>query len=72
MTQLKISKCVKTLFKHVSKNEPILGRWKLKNGDKLEHISVFWTNSDHCGDSICGDVVRNKEILIKDLKQPKH
>ena len=28
-----------------------------------ENIKVFWTNSDHCGDKLCGDVLKNKEIL---------
>ena len=52
-------------------NEVKLGRWNLKNCQINETVSVFWTNSDHCGDILCGDVRRNKEILDKKLNKLK-
>lgn len=44
--------------------QQMLGRWHIKTQQpKQEQVTVFWANSDHCGDSICGDPKKNKEIL---------
>ena len=40
----------------------ILGRW-IPKSDLQETITVFWTNTDHCGDASCGNMVENKKIL---------
>lgn len=58
-------------FVYNNNNKQMLGRWNLKHKDanKQEIISVFWANSDHCGDVICGDLQKNKEILDKKLKE---
>lgn len=43
----------------VSKKDPImLGRWQQGNKNSLK---VMYTNMDHCGDHVCG----NLEILKK-------
>lgn len=53
-------------------NQTALGRWKLKNDClKKEIISSFYANSDHCGDKICGNVIKNKELLYNKLKSIK-
>jgi hypothetical protein len=49
----------------------MLGRWNLKKCEMNETVSVFWTNSDHCGDVLCGDVKRNKNILDDKLSKLK-
>ena len=48
-----------------------LGRWSLKHGDgsyKKETRVVFWANSDHCGDTLCGDVEKSKELLEENVE----
>ena len=51
------------LFLKKKTPEILLGRWGLHKCTNKESIKVFWTNSDHCGDKLCGDVLKNKEIL---------
>lgn len=58
-------------FKSFIKNTPkmLLGRWSVKNKNKMkEDITVFWANSDHCGDAICGNPKENTKILEKNIK----
>ena len=38
------------------------GRWKNKTPQEV-NINTFWNNIDNCGDSICGDVKRSKNLL---------
>ena len=40
----------------------LLGRWKLKHNCKSEDIVVLNANRDHCGDLICGDPKKYKEL----------
>ena len=49
-----------------------LGRWDLKNNKLQEDIKSAWTNSDHCGDSICGRPAETKEIIYKSLGNLKN
>lgn len=50
--------------KLIQKQTPqMLGRWQIKTQPKQEHVTVFWANSDHCGDVICGDPTTSKKIL---------
>tara|TARA_Y100000816_G_C25866709_1_gene452396 strand:- start:263 stop:460 length:198 start_codon:yes stop_codon:yes gene_type:complete len=50
-------------FSKKKTSEILLGRWGLHKCTNKENIKVFWSNSDHCGDKLCGDVLKNKEIL---------
>ena len=34
---------------------PLLGRWSLKHESKTQDIAVIQTNTDHCGDQLCGN-----------------
>lgn len=46
-----------------------LGRWNLKhNCLNKETRVVFWANSDHCGDTLCGNVIKSKTLLENKLK----
>lgn len=46
-----------------------LGRWNLKHDCKLKEMrTVFWANSDHCGDTLCGNVEKSKDILDAKIK----
>lgn len=59
-------------FQISAKNTVVLGRWKLKHDClKKEIISSFYANSDHCGDKICGDTLKNRELLYNKLNQIK-
>lgn len=60
---------IKSLFKSI-KPTIMLGRWNKKN-DIQETISVFWTNTDHCGDTMCGNMLNNKKILNEIQKKDK-
>lgn len=39
----------------------MLGRWSLKHNCPTEALTVFNTNRDHCGDTICGKPLRHGE-----------
>tara|TARA_Y100000816_G_C26102020_1_gene584364 strand:+ start:2700 stop:2912 length:213 start_codon:yes stop_codon:yes gene_type:complete len=39
-----------------------LGRWKIHHCDNINNIKSNLANIDHCGDKICGDPIKNKEI----------
>jgi len=46
------------------KNKPIiLGRWGNNLSDRQKEINSIWTNSDHCGDIICGEPKKVKTII---------
>lgn len=65
-TYKKVIKFISTTLK--PNNNTLLGRWSLKNDCiKKETISVFWANSDNCGDNICGNLIKNKSFLEKKL-----
>ena len=71
------SSCLKTKYltmtESSSSTTQMLGRWKIKpNQESSEIINNFWNNSDHCGDIICGDPVKNKEFLNEKLKRLKN
>lgn len=67
-------KMVRNVFKQ--NDNTYLGRWKLKHCNNHETVSVFWANSDHCGDVLCKDVENNMKMLNKELensmKNPLH
>ena len=46
----------------------MLGRWTLKHNCKSENIVVLNANRDHCGDLICGDPKKYKE-LTENIKE---
>lgn len=46
-----------------------LGRWNLKHDcHNKETRVVFWANSDHCGDTLCGNVIKSKKLLENKLQ----
>ena len=61
-----------SLYNIKNNNNIMLGRWILKNDCvKKETISVFWANSDHCGDHICGNPIKNKIFLDEKMNNLK-
>lgn len=44
----------------------VQGRWRIKTPQEV-NINTFWNNIDNCGDSICGDVKKSKNLLDKDI-----
>jgi len=38
------------------------GRWKTKTPRQVD-INSYWNNIDHCGDYICGNPIRSKQLL---------
>ena len=44
-----------------------LGRWNHKTDKLQEDIKSAWTNSDHCGDAICGKPEETKNIIYDSL-----
>ena len=45
------------------KKPMMLGRWGNNLNDTQKSINSVWTNSDHCGDIICGDPKHLKSLL---------
>ena len=43
------------------------GRWILKNKNGIA-ITTYWSNIDHCGDSLCGNTMKAKEFLVNQIK----
>ena len=41
----------------------MLGRWRNDLNDTQKSINSVWTNSDHCGDIICGKPENVKNII---------
>lgn len=57
------------IFNYKPRQEIMLGRWNLKHDNvKKEIITMFYSNTDHCGDVICGNIIENKKLLEKKLK----
>lgn len=50
-------------FQKKSNKTTMLGRWNVNKNKKHEDTIVFWANSDHCGDVICGNPIENKKIV---------
>ena len=58
-----IEKILKILHRK-PRQDLMLGRWNLKHDNvKKEIITMFYSNTDHCGDAICGNIVKNKKLL---------
>lgn len=47
-----------------------LGRWGNKT-IKQSEIAEYWTNIDHCGDIVCGDLQKTKEYYEKEILKLK-
>lgn len=45
------------------KKPMMLGRWGNNLNDTQKSINSVWTNSDHCGDIICGKPENVKNII---------
>lgn len=60
-----------SIFNKFFKSEPkLLGRWQLKKCDSYDtKVNVFYTNRDHCGDSICSTPFKYENFDKKDLKK---
>tara|TARA_B100000989_G_C19278964_1_gene359423 strand:+ start:318 stop:506 length:189 start_codon:yes stop_codon:yes gene_type:complete len=43
-----------------------LGRWEHRISDKKKKIKSIWSNSDHCGDYVCGNPEIVKHLIEKD------
>jgi hypothetical protein len=63
-----ISSLVKS--NNFSSNISKQGRWILKNNKQIE-ISEYWTNIDHCGDKLCGNLLKTKEYYDKEILKIK-
>ena len=59
-------------FQNVSLSDPNkLGRWGNKNLKQSE-IAEYWTNIDHCGDTVCGNLQKTKEYYEKEIIKIKN
>lgn len=47
---------------------PLLGRWSLKHKCKSQDITVIQTNTDHCGDQLCGNPQQIKQQIDNVIK----
>uniref|UniRef100_A0A6C0LXS4 Uncharacterized protein n=1 Tax=viral metagenome TaxID=1070528 RepID=A0A6C0LXS4_9ZZZZ len=54
------------LFLGKKSNPIILGRWG-RGSEFQESVKSTWTNSDHCGDIICGKPKNVKDIINNEL-----
>ena len=52
---------IKSLVNMNNPTKVLLGRWNIKENTKQIDTKVFWANSDHCGDIICGYPLKNKK-----------
>ena len=61
-----------SLIKQLQKNNNISrqGRWVVKN-KKQTDISEYWSNIDHCGDKVCGNLEETKQFYEKDILKIK-
>tara|TARA_B100000401_G_C52699670_1_gene668441 strand:- start:726 stop:953 length:228 start_codon:yes stop_codon:yes gene_type:complete len=60
---IQIHKYSRNLFKNnISKQ----GRWIIKNNKQTE-ISEYWSNIDHCGDKVCGNLEKTKDYYEKEI-----
>lgn len=46
-----------------------LGRWKVNETEKQKEIKIIWANYDNCGDKICKDPKKIKEILSNNINE---
>jgi len=42
------------------------GRWIIKNNKQVD-ISSYWSNIDHCGDKVCGNLKETKSFYEKEV-----
>ena len=47
-----------------------LGRWGSKDLKQSE-IAEYWTNIDHCGDTVCGNLQKTKEYYETEILKIK-
>ena len=59
---------IKSLMTMNNSAKLLLGRWNIKENKKQIDTKVFWANSDHCGDVICGNPLENKKLLEENHK----
>ena len=45
-------------------NISLLGRWEHRLTDKQKELKLTYNNLDHCGDKICGDLLKYKNVII--------
>ena len=63
---------IKNNLLNISLSDPNkLGRWGNKNLKQSE-IAEYWTNIDHCGDTVCGDLQKTKEYYEKEILKIKN
>ena len=43
-----------------------LGRWIYKDNKQID-ISSYWSNIDHCGDKVCGNLKETKSFYEKEV-----
>ncbi len=48
-------------------NKPMMGRWDTTSCDKSKDIKFVYANIDNCGDLICGQPLKNKDYVKKDV-----
>jgi len=62
---------IKNNLLNVSLSDPNkLGRWGNKTVKQSE-IAEYWTNIDHCGDTVCGNLQKTKEYYEKEILKIK-
>ena len=62
---------IKNNLLNISLSDPNkLGRWGNKTVKQSE-IAEYWTNIDHCGDTVCGDLQKTKEYYEKEILKIK-
>lgn len=47
-----------------------LGRWGNKT-HKQKEIAEYWTNIDHCGDKVCGNLQKTKKFYETEILKIK-
>ena len=70
---MKVSQVLIDLFKTKAPAK-LLGRWNLKKCTVKESVSALYANTDHCGDSLCGNPKqineeKKKISLLKSLEK---
>jgi|TARA_B110000444_G_C18717522_1_gene536790 hypothetical protein len=43
-----------------------VGRWIYKDNKQID-ISSYWSNIDHCGDKVCGNLKETKSFYEKEV-----
>ena len=43
-----------------------VGRWIYKDNKQID-ISSYWSNIDHCGDKVCGNLKESKSFYEKEV-----